>query len=245
MLLRPRALIVGIAVVALAGCAEPEVPVDDGGSGTVSAEPPVETPDDSSALREQLDQLQATVTAARDALVDAQDARSRSAVVREGERALAALLVDVDAASGSGGIEPLLPSATLDRSEAGAGPDLLLTTLTIAQEVGGTLGSDTTEVLRDPIAGDLGAWQRDPAGVVELARNAAASTTDLSRLERAVLELTGEATRALAWTFVVIDADDLRLGQDAAERGQAHLDIISAALDDLLADAPAADDPSS
>jgi hypothetical protein len=52
-------------------------------------------------------------------------------------------------------------------------------------------------------------------------------------LEAAVLELSGEGTRALAWTLVAQEADDLDLAQDAAERAFAHVELMLLAVEDI------------
>ena len=127
----------------------------------------------------------------------------------------------------------LLPSETVERTGSASAPDLLSAMLSLAQDVGGELGPQVSEVLRDPIAGDLGAWQRDAAGMVELARSAATSSTDVARLETAILELEGEGTRALAWTFVAREAEELSLAQAAAERALAHVQLMTLAVEDI------------
>ncbi len=233
---------VASVLVLVTGCAEPEVPLD-AEPDPVVAEDPVEEPDDSDELREHLAGLQATLSTIREALLDAEAAGSVEAAGTAIARARTALVAEADdpAPDGAAPELPLLPAETVERTGSAAMPDLLTTTLTLAQDVGGALGRDTAAILRDPIAGDLGAWQRDPAGMVGLAREVATSSTDVPALEVAILELDGEGTRALAWTFVAeVAADpeqddaDLDLVHAAAERARAHIELIALAIDELL-----------
>jgi len=244
----------GVGMVLLAGCAEPEGPTDVEPDPVVS-EDPIEEPDDRDELLAQLGVLHATLGEIQDALIEVSEASSLDSVQPGVDRALADLVVERNGepSDTSGpddevapeedtddvGTDPtsaLLPSQTLDRSESAASPDLLSETMTLASDVGGDLGRDITEVLRDPIAGDLGSWQRDPAGVVALAERVATSSTDLTTLETAIRELEGEGTRALAWTFVAegaAGANDLELARGAAERALAHVQIMLLAVEDI------------
>ena len=260
----------GVGVILLAGCAEPDRPTDVEPDPVVT-EDPIEEPDDRDELHAQLDVLRATLAEIQDALNEVAEAGSLGEVRPGVDRALANLVVERDGASsdtgrmdaeapaeedagdagdagdgdgdagdeGTDATEPtpaLLPSQTLDRSESASSPDLLSATMTLAGDVGGTLGRDIAEVLRDPIAGDLGAWQRDAAGMVALAERVASSSTDLATLETAVRELEGEGTRALAWTFVAeeaVEANDLDLARGAAERALAHVQIMLLAVEDV------------
>lgn len=228
-----RATVLCMALLALlaVGCTEPDVTPENGSAGGDDSPPPAEVTEEDAELRAQIERVDAVVTAAQEGLADAQDADTLAAAVTGAEQALDALLADEDLLSSGG--DGLLPSRTTQRGDATVPSDLLTETLTIAQDRGGELGTRTAGVLRDPIAGDLGAWQRDAGGMVQLARSTAASSTNVATLERTILDLVGEGTRALAWTFVAVDADDLDLTQAAAERASAHLNIIEAALDEL------------
>ncbi len=229
-----RALTAGVGgLILLAGCTEPVAPVEDGTSDTQAEPVPTVENEDDAQLREQIEVLRAAVTAAQEGLTEAQGADTLTGATGGARSALAALLSD--GAGGTGGTDrpALLPAMTSQRGDAVVPDDVLTTTLTMAQDRGGALGTRTAEVLRDPIAGDLGAWQRDAGGMVDLARSAAAATTNVDALEQRILHLTGEATRALAWTFVAADASSTELARAAAERGNAHLAIIEAALDQL------------
>jgi hypothetical protein len=237
MPLRATVLCMALFAVLAAGCTEPDVTPEDGtAEGDASRPAPTFTEEDAD-LRAQIERLEALVTAAQEGLADTQEADALPAAVGGAEQALRALLADGETSPSDG--DGLLPARTVDRSGSTVPSDLLTETLTLAQDRGGVLGTRTAEVLRDPIAGDLGAWQRDAGGMVDLARTTAASSTDIAVLEPAILELVGEGTRALAWTFVAVDADDLDLAQAAAERASAHLDVIEVALDELDADSGA------
>lgn len=231
MALRTTVLCMALLALLAAGCTEPDVTPEDGSATGDDSPPPTEVAEEDVQLRAQIERVDAAVSTAQEGLADVRSAATLSSATSAAQRALDALLADEDPPSSDRG--GLLPSRTTERGDATVPSDLLTETLTVAQDRGGELGTRTAEVLRDPIAGDLGAWQRDAGGMVALARSAAASSTDIATLERTILDLVGEGSRALAWTFVAVDADDLDLAQAAAERAGAHLDVIAAALDDL------------
>ena len=231
MALRATVLCMALLALLTAGCTEPDVTPEDGSAEADATPPPTEVAEEDEELRAQIELINTAVTTAQEGLADVQDADTLTAAHGGAEQTLTALLADADLPSSNGG--GLLPARTTERGDATVLSDLLTETLTIAQDRGGALGTQTAELLRDPIAGDLGAWQRDAGGMVELARTSAASSTDVATLERAILDLVGEGTRALAWTFVAVDAGDLDLAQAAAERASAHLNVIEVALAEL------------
>jgi hypothetical protein len=55
----------------------------------------------------------------------------------------------------------------------------------------------------------------------------------LEETERAVFELPGETTRALAWALLADEAGDLERAREYAERGATHLDVAVSAIDEL------------
>jgi hypothetical protein len=224
------ALAAATAAVGTFACAEPALPDTPQGEG---AERPVEAsaPDPArDALLGQLRDLRVTIAAARDELASAMEATDAASARRTGDRAVAWLL------EGTGGedVAPLFPSTTTERGDLGS-DDVLTRTLTAARDAGGGLGRSALELLRDPVAGDLGTWQRDPAGVVASVEATTAAAGDLAAREQAVLELPGEGTRALAWALLTASARDVDEAAAYAERGLAHLDLILLAIDDLLA----------
>jgi glycine oxidase len=163
-----------------------------------------------------------------DAQCDALLARVRTL----GEETLAVLLGA--AAPADGGQDPrvpgLLPAREPDR--AGAGSDDLITALvTSAGDSGGERSRLVLELIRDPMVGDLGAWQRDPLGVIALVRSAALNATDASSLDAALLEIPGELTRVLGYATAVAAAGDTELARHAAVQGGARLGVVLVAIE--------------
>jgi hypothetical protein len=233
--LRPcSAAVGGLLVLTLVACAEPALPDANEAEG---AEQPVETqsPEPArDALLAQLGDLRATVAATRDELAGAREAPNAAAARRSGDRAVA-LLVDAPELQGEGSAPAhLFPSTTTERGSIDGADDLLTATLTAARDAGGALGRATLELLRDPLAGDLGSWQQDPAGVVAAVRGAVTPAGDLQVLEQAVLDLPGEGTRALAWALLTSETRSENDAAAYAERGVTHLELILVTLDDLL-----------
>lgn len=200
------------------------------------------------ALLLQLDLVEATVVAARDALRAASTATDPAATRTAVIDARSLLLAE---GAGTDGTAPLLPAATAERDTTSTLPgDLLTATATLAGDDVSPRARTVLELLRDPIAGDLGAWLRDAEGMVALVRSvgaeALAAGDALDVAEETVRGLDGEATRALAWTYAASDALEAGrpdLAREHAARGAAHLEVvrlgIGLARDALLADATA------
>lgn len=232
-----RAAVVGLlagllAALVLTACAEPELPEGD----VTDADPGPTEPAAPDPSRDQLlaalDELTAAATAASEALLAAQQAPDAAAARRAGAQAVAELVADPTLTAGARPTgRALLPGRSADRGATTASDDALTTLATAARNGPEPLASQVTDLLRDPIAGDLGAWSRDPAGMVRLAQTAAATGAELPETEQAVLGLPGEATRALAWSLRVADSDDPEEAASYAERGLAHLDLILGAAD--------------
>lgn len=128
------------------------------------------------------------------------------------------------------GAPTLLPTTVPDR--AGAGSDDLVTTLvTLGGDTGGEPGRVVLELARDPLLGDLGAWQRDPVGIVTLLRSIADDAVDADGLDEALLAQPGELTRALGYTLVVAGTDDPELAAHAARQGAGRLGVVRIAVD--------------
>lgn len=237
---RPHASVAGLVAVALftGACLEPELVEEDAPAQGELPEIADERPADLSALAAELEALHASLTRIDGQLAAAADAEDVEEARAAGTAAIAALVDDPDLAGDLDIPGPsLLPGTTIDRSLTPESPAILITALAAAQEAGGELGRDATEVLAGPIAGDLGGWQRDAEGMVAQAADVAASglsAADLGQLEQAVLDLVGEGPRALAWAFVVAGADNLELAVAAAERGRAHIGLMIDAVDDVL-----------
>lgn len=215
------------------GCAEPSVPTEP---EPAEVEAPTESPTpepEQAQLMATVGELVASLERARDLLVEAADGADTASGRAAADTALAQLVVGLGDGDPEG--PPVFPSVTAEeRGGSGTADDALTLALTAANDAGGTLGDDVSDVLRDPLAGDLGAWQRDPAGLVELARQAGATPGDLDAVEEAVFELPGEGTRAIAWAMLAADAnrdDDVAA---YAERAATHLDFALDALRSAL-----------
>lgn len=224
-------LLTVVTAAALTACVEPDL------ADTDTVDEPATEPDEPvldparDTLIEEVEALRRTVVAASDELDAAADADDVATARAAGRRAVATL-VD-DPARPAAGDRALFPASTDDRGATGDDDDVLTAVKTASRSASGPLASAVSDLLRDPIAGDVGAWSRDPAGMVDLARTAATSSTDLPELERAILDLSGEGTRALAWSLLVADAPDVEAAVAYAQRGLAHLDLIVAAIDAL------------
>jgi hypothetical protein len=234
--LRRRAC-TGVLALALtaAGCTTDGPVASTQGDGDGAVEDGLERYDPTGdAILVQMDALDATVVAARDALREAADADDTAAAQDGVERALALLVAEGTGPASADGPLALLPATTVDRDATGQRPtDLLTASATVAGDDASPRARIVLELLRDPIAGDLGAWSRDPAGMValvgEVAAEAYAAGADLDAAERIVRGLDGEATRALAYALAArsaIGADDLTLARAHAARGAAHLEVV-------------------
>jgi len=219
----------------LVGCAEPTLPDQP---PVEEAEAPVEqaTPQpDRDALLATVGEFTDAVEQARDLLVQAMQASGTTTARTAAEQALAVLVED--AGAGDPPTRSIFPGTTVEeRGGSGAAEDALTLTLTAANDAGGSLGRDVADALRDPLAGDLGAWQRDPAGMVAFVADEVAQASDLAGAERIVRELPGDGTKALAWTLLTVDAPSLDEAVAYAERGAAHLDVVLVAVADAIGD---------
>lgn len=226
-------------------CAEPDLP--EGEADDAEAADDGQPPDPArEQLQIELAALEATIAAAAAALAGVSEATPVDEARRAGRLAVAHL-VDDPALAGAQRPEqrPLFPARS-DGREAGGGEagDALSAVSTAARSASGTQAELVADALRDPIAGDLGAWSRDPAGMVALVETTIAVHGDLDALEQAVLELPGEGTRALAWALLTAEATDAEAAAAYAERGLAHLTVIRtslAAIDEAVGGAPAED----
>jgi hypothetical protein len=134
-----------------------------------------------------------------------------------------------DGASDPAALAPLLPGPDVSRLETVAYGDLLTRTLSAARGAG-SAGERVARFLADPLAGDLGSWQRSPADLLDLIAQAA-DASDLDSAAPPILALDGDAPRALAWVLYGIGhpAD----ASEAAGRALAHLTVIETALADI------------
>ena len=147
-----------------------------------------------------------------------------------GDLAVGLMLGGPGGGSGAG----LLPAVVPDRGGT-ATDDLITELITYAGDVGGDRSRIVLELVRDPLVGDLGAWQRDPVGVIALLRSIAADHvvpgTDPTALDAALLEIPGELTRALGHALVIAGTDDPAIARHAAGRGSGHLSVVLIAIE--------------
>lgn len=221
------ALLVAASVV-LAACGvpvPPEVP-DTSGPRTDGADPVdrlVPQDERADALMAALGTLGARIAEARDLLV------------QEDAAAVGVLL----GVPGGGEAPGVLPAVAPDRAGLGS-DDLVTAVITLAGDVGGERARLVLELVRDPMLGDLGAWQRDPVGVIALLRASAegepadggpGAPADPGALDAALQEVPGELSRALGYAFVVASTDDPALATHAATQGAGRLGVVLVALD--------------
>jgi hypothetical protein len=240
-----------VAVVLLvAGCSFPGVPIEP-----VTPPPSAATAGDAAALpefdaggselRAQLDLVAVRVADLRllfetAAALDATQPDAQEELAAIGARLVELLL-------GGDELPGLLPAVAPDRATLGS-DDLVTRTVTLAGDVGGERSRLVLELVRDPMVGDLGAWQRDPLGVIALVRDAALAADDVASLDGALLELSGELTRMLGYATVLAERDAPALLTHAAASGAARARVVLIALslaDEELARGASSDVPSS
>lgn len=215
-------------VVALGACAEP---LDERPPEGRAARNPLgsEAPDPArQTLLHELEQLEGLLATARDHLEVAAAAESTGGV-RDGVGPAVELL----AGDPPDGTAALFPVEQGERGDSGDREVRLTSVLTVSREAGGTLGREVRELLRELVAGDLGAWQRDPEGMMARVEDATAGAGSLEEAEVAVFELSGEATRALAWALLAEQGSDPATATEYARRAATHLDIAVAAIRDV------------
>ena len=231
-----RALAVTLTAT-LAGCGVPvpsEVPDTSGpAAGEQGAGPAtdrlVAIDDGVAVLSEQLEAI-ATLLRDVDALLAgaerAAEAGDVDASRAAGTEAVARLL----GPAGGGEDRGLVPAIEPDR--AGAGSDDLITTLiTTAGAVGGERSRLVLELVRDPMLGDLGAWQRDPVGVIAVLRAAVDASPGVATLDARMLEQSGEVTRALGYVLAIAASDDPVLAAHAARQAAGRLGVVLVAVE--------------
>ena len=198
-----------LTTILLAGCGvpiPPEVPDTTAPRGPATGEVDRLVPEDtrSAELAGAMRTLAARIDDARDALLDAADDSSDDGDAPED--AVGVLL----GAPGGGRAPGVLPAIEPDRGGT-ASDDLITALITLASDIGGERGRLVLELVRDPMLGDLGAWQRDPVGVVAVLRAISAdtdATRDARSLDAALRELPGQLTRALGYALVIAEGAD-------------------------------------
>jgi hypothetical protein len=184
-------------------------------------------------IADRTEQVRASLQAVVDAGADAGAATDTDLV--ESLRALGDGTVGLLLGAPAGGAgQGLLPAVEPDRGGT-ATDDLITALITSAGDVGGERSRLVLELIRDPLLGDLGAWQRDPVGVIALMRSIAEehsrSGTEPAALDTAMLEIPGELTRALGYALLIAGTDDVSLAVHAAERAIGHLGVVIVALE--------------
>ena len=221
--------VLALSGAVLAGCTTPEVgqPLDEAAE---QPEAEAELDPETQALADEVDRVVELVEEIRSELAGAADADTVESAIAALERADALLVTD------AGGGEPaLLPIEPAERTESRAARDALTELLTQARETGGELGRSVVEVLRDPVAGDLGAWELDAPGVVATARSTGTDAGDIDAAGEQILGLEGEATKAIAWIALGLDSTELEQARGAAELADGHLEVVTLVLGDLVA----------
>jgi hypothetical protein len=214
------------------GCTEPVLQDVEEGEPAEDPTPDPSEPD-REALTDDLGELSALLEQVRTELARAADATA-PAEARAAGAAARALLID-DPTRPSGAAAALFPSVSADRGAVDDRTDLFTRLLTAAREAGGTLGGATLELLRDPLAGDLGAWEQDPEGLLAGIQAVARPGVPLDELDVEVLGLDGDGARAIAWVLLLEDTPDLELAAAYAERADLHTELVLMATDSLLA----------
>lgn len=181
-----------------------------------------------------LEDLRGSVAAAREALAAAGDSQG-SAGADAAALAVARLAAteELDEGEPAPDPRPLFPGPETSRAETIDYGDAFNETLSAARAAGPT-GAQVLDVLRDPVAGDLGSWQRDAAGTLDQIRATARASGDVAAAEVAIAELDGEGPKALAWSLLAADASSDEERSAFAERGVAHLDLLLDAIDEAL-----------
>lgn len=215
-------------------------PSPTAGATALGSEPP--DPRDA-ALTAALEDLRSTVVAAREALVAAGTAEGAGGQ-DAADLAVALLAADAELAEAEEDPDPrpLFPGPETSRVETIDYGDAFSEALSAARAAG-QAGAPVLDLLRDPVAGDIGVWQRDAAGVLDELRSTARDlrSEDLPTAEASIAELDGEGPKALVWALLAADAWGPEERAAYAERGAAHLDVILDAVDGALDDRGPAD----
>lgn len=211
-----RRMLAIVAATALfsAGCAEPQIPQSDTTPSDNAAEALDETDQFGDALSDAITDLTGTLTAINTVLAtNATDVESLKAAA---DTALDLLLFNNPA---------VFPATPGDSERDGSGDDLLTVVLTAARQKGGLNADMVTSALRDTLAGDLGAWERDPESMRTLALTAFGPTPELTTQRAAQLQADG--MRAIAWLAFARTQQSVPVIREALANAQTHLDIVS------------------
>ena len=118
----------------------------------------------------------------------------------------------------------VFPVARPGAERDATGNDGLSVVLNAARQKGGFRADMVTSALRDTLAGDLGAWERDPDGMRTQALTAYGPTvTDTTRQ---VAALDADGMRAIAWIAFARTQQSPAVIRDAFDAAQTHLAIV-------------------
>jgi ribosomal protein L11 methyltransferase len=219
-----RALLVAFALLLGSACTSPEVQdTTDDEPAPADSQPTLDP--EAQALIDEAERARELLARIRTELERASAADDLPAV-----HAAASTADELLVATADGDREALLPGEAAERTERSTNAAVFTVLLTEARDVGGAIGRDLIESLRDPIAGDLGAWELDAPGVVASARAATRDASDIEAAAERVLTLEGEAKRAIAWVHLARTSEDPDLARLAASRATDHLEVIDIAL---------------
>ncbi len=211
-----RGMLAMLAAAALfsAGCAEPQIPQIDTTPSDNAAQQLDETDQLGDALSDAITDLLDTLTAINTVLATgATDTESLHAAANT---ALDLLLFNDPA---------VFPATPGDSERDGSGDDLLTVVLTTARQKGGLKADMVTSALRDTLAGDLGAWERDPESMRTVALTAFGTTPALTTQRAAQLQADG--MRAIAWLAFARTQQSVPVIREALANAQTHLDIVA------------------
>lgn len=235
-----RLALTGLLISAVAGCGVPvppdvpdtSAPRDGGMRSNEPIDRLIAEDDGSVVLAAQLETIAALVRDVDALLLDAAAAAAAAgeSVDPDAFRAHGASAVALMLGTGDGEDRGLVPAIEPDRGGAGS-DDLITTLITVAGDVGGERSRLVLELVRDPMLGDLGAWQRDPVGVITVLRTTAGTADDAAALDAALLELPGELTRALGLALAVASTDDPALALHAARQASGRLGVVLVAIE--------------
>lgn len=214
----PRATIRALAVVGcalvLASCAEPLIPqgdaqtLDTAPEELVAVDAPTVALDDAVALLvaalNEIDMLLTT---------NAIDAATLNQAT---QTALQQLVYATDA---------VFPTARSSTERDATGNDAFSVVLQAARAHGGQRGDMVTNAMRDTLAGDLGGWERDPAGMRTQALTSYGET--LLATKDAVSTLPADGMRAVAWLAFALTQSSPEVIRDALTNAQIHLEIVT------------------
>lgn len=244
---RPSHLVLGTVAAALllAGCRDPDLTPPAPAASTIDAS---DSPGPASDVVDPRDEaLHQAGTELLATLLDAQlgfeslGRASSTSDARPVVRRLRAVLtadprwqdVDEDGQPDELGVRSLLPGPISSRDGNANYGDAFSAVLTASQDAG-ALGAAYVDLLRDPIVSDLGAWQRDPEGVLAAVERHIRRVRTVAQAEDAIGQIEGEGPRALAWALLAAQSTDLETIQAYGARGGVHVGLMLDALRTLL-----------